>query len=177
MFFYCRTLWIIYCWFSSTTLPWVYICNSEMMCKDKVIEWVIGEQDKSVPATFLSQPEEATEPTSALVPFLQKYSDTRNRHSSVRVIMRIIMQFVLIICRLTQFYNSIQVPRSWTRVESTRLVFNMYFYSALIVFVLSPGAKAGVEGNQRTARPSLSLHELPEARRGCSCAPVLPCSR
>ncbi|XP_075874098.1 sorting nexin-14-like isoform X4 [Nelusetta ayraudi] len=30
-----------------------------------------------------SPPEEATEPTSALVPFLQKYSDTRNRHSSV----------------------------------------------------------------------------------------------
>lgn len=89
----------------------------------------------------------------------------------------IMMQFVLIICTLIQFYISMQVPCSWTRVESARLVFNMYFYSALIVFVLSPGAKAGVEGNQRTARPSLSLHELPEARRGCSCAPVLPCSR
>lgn len=31
------------------------------------------------------QPEEATEPTSMLVPFLQKYSDTRNKKPSVSV--------------------------------------------------------------------------------------------
>lgn len=89
----------------------------------------------------------------------------------------IIMQFVLIMRTLTQLNISTQAPCGWTRVETTCLVFNMYFFSALIVFVLSPGAKAGVEGNQRTARSSLSLHELPEARRGCSRAPVLPCSR
>lgn len=34
---------------------------------------------------LLLQPEEATEPSSALVPFLQKYSDTRSKKPSVSV--------------------------------------------------------------------------------------------
>lgn len=43
--------------------------------------------------------------------------------------------------------------------------------------LLSSGAEAGVEGNQRTAGPSVPFHELPEAGRGGPCAPVLPGSR
>lgn len=34
---------------------------------------------------FISQPEEALEPPSALVPFLQKYADPRNKNPSVRL--------------------------------------------------------------------------------------------
>lgn len=41
----------------------------------------------------------------------------------------------------------------------------------------SSGAEAGVEGNQRTAGPSVPLHELPEAGRGGPRAAVLPGSR
>lgn len=43
--------------------------------------------------------------------------------------------------------------------------------------LLSSGAEAGIEGNQRTARPSVPFHELPKAGRGSPCAPVLPGSR
>lgn len=39
-------------------------------------------------SVLFPQPEEATEPTSALVPFLQKYSDMRNKKSSVSVLFQ-----------------------------------------------------------------------------------------
>lgn len=155
------------------------------MCK--VIERVIDEPDKCVPATVV--PLSPKKPRNPPLPWFLSCKSTLTLATDIHRwefpfiqerfwdAQDIIMLFVLIIRALTQLYISRQVPCRWTRVETTRLVFNMHFFSALIVFVLSPGAKAGVEGNQRTARPSLSLHELPEARRGCSCAPVLPCSR
>ncbi len=47
---------------------------------------VRDEEDKDVFYLLLPlQPEVATEPTSTLVPFLQKYSDTRNKKPSVSV--------------------------------------------------------------------------------------------
>lgn len=95
---------------------------------------------------LLLQPEEATEPTSALVPFLQKYSDARSKKPSVSVSRFSPLEL------LQPLGKSAPPP-------------------------LSSGAEAGIEGNQRTAGPSVPFHELPEAGRGRPRAPVLPGSR
>lgn len=54
---------------------------------------------------------------------------------------------------------------------------NCDFSVCVFTVSLPAGAEAGAEGNPRTARPSLPLHELPEARRGRPRAPVLPRGR
>lgn len=138
------------------------------------------------------QPEEATEPTSTLVPFLQKYSDTRNKKPSVSVKntvmggashkpMRSIpleQQKYTGLMSLSEVASaSRQVGRAcaWFIWRARRLLIVCSFSpSVSTCSVLSSGAEAGTEGNQRAAGPSLPLHELPEARRGRPCASVLP---
>lgn len=71
-------------------------------------------------------------------------------------------------------HNYLQTKYSFTSLFYSLFCLIVACFSSLVVFVLWPGLKTGVEGNQRTAGPPLSLHELPEARRGRACAPVLP---
>lgn len=91
-FLSCRTQSITSCWYSWTTPPWVYKGPSAiyvhvvLLYCYRLFKIHRGAVKTSLLICLLPlQPEEATEPTSSLVPFLQKYSDPRSKKPSVSI--------------------------------------------------------------------------------------------